>query len=444
MKYFLILVSLCIVASFIVLSIPLYLGFFLAAFINFIYYILIEKYSIKELINYYLKGALEHKIIYIIIILIGGLVSVWISSGIVPSLMYYGFKYIDINHIFLLSFVFTSIVSIFMGTALGTISTVGIGIMGIGAGFGVDLNILLGAIVSGSFIADKVSPISGLNNLLILITETNYKDLMKEMIKTFLPVYVISLLFFMVIDYIQIIDFEKVNNIEKYKYLLSENFYISPFLLIIPLIVILLPFLKVPTKYTLFIGLLLGSSVTIFIQNQTLNNAFKIIYKGFHLEEKTLLSKILNSGGIHSMIEVILIVMGVLSFIGLLDGVGILDELSKKIVSGIKDKKSLILKTGLISGLFTIITCDQTVGIIMPSKLFVEKYKKFNLNNEVLARVISDTGIVIAPLMPWNVNVIIFSSVLGIYSMKFALYSILCYLFPIFTIITAKFIKKNH
>jgi|LGOV01.1.fsa_nt_gb NhaC family Na+:H+ antiporter len=442
MKYILAIVSLVIIGVCIVLNIPLYLGFLLAGILNCVYYFSIEKYSMKELVRYYLKGVLEHKIIYLIITLIGAIVSVWISSGVVPSLINYGFDYLNVNHIFSLTFIFTSIISVFMGTALGTISTVGVAIMGIGVGFDVDLNILLGAIVSGSFIADKISPISGLNNLLIVVTETEYKNVIKEMMKTFLPVYLLSLLFFMYMDFHMVTQSNNLEQVNNFKNLINEAFVISPVLLFVPLIIIILPFFKIETKYALLIGVILGSILTIFVQGYSFYETIMIILKGFHINDGGSLSLILNSGGIYAMIEVVLIVMGALGLVGILDGVGLLNEMSNKIVDGIKNRRSLIIRTVLVSSMFTIVTCDQTVGVIIPAKLFKEKFEKFKLKKEVITRVISDSGIVIAPLMPWNVNVIIFSTVLGITSMKFAMYSVLCYLFPIMTLVYVFRIKK--
>jgi len=442
MKYIFAVLSLIIVGGCILLNEPLYLGFLIAIILNIGYYVIFEKYPLKEINRYLLKGILEHRIIYLIIILIGSIVSAWISSGVVPSLIYYGFEYINVNHILLLSFVFTSIVSVFMGTALGTISTVGIAIMGIGVGFGVDLHILLGAIVSGSFIADKMSPISGLNNLLFVVTDTEYKKATKEMMKTFIPVYIISIIFYFIMDNRMIIQNADMEQVQIYKNLISETFVISPFLLFVPLIIILLPFFKVKAKFALFTGVILGSLLTIFVQGYSFVETLKVIFFGFHISGNSILKTILNSGGIYAMVEVIFIVMGALGLVGVLDGVGLLNEISNKIVVGIKDKKSLILRTVFISSIFTVITCDQTVGVIVPAKLFKEKYKKFELKKEALTRVISDSGVVIAPLMPWNVNVIVFSTVLGITGMKFALYSILCYMFPLVAIIYA-FIEKN-
>lgn len=442
MKYVIAASSIVIIAVCILLNIPLYLGFLVSGLLNIFYYYMFEDYTLKELISYYLKGILEHRVIYAIILLIGAIVSVWISSGIVPSLIYYGFDFISIKYIFTISFLFTSVVSIFMGTALGTISTVGIALMGIGTGYGVDLNILLGAIVSGAFIADKISPISGLHNLLLVVTKTNYKEVFYEMMKTFIPVYILSLMFFIFKDIQMEISVNTLKTVDLYKNMILTNFSTSKMLLLVPLVVIILPFFKVKAKFALLIGAIVGTLITIFFQGQSVLNALNIVLNGFSINDSSnSLTKILTSGGMVAMIEVILIVMGALGLVGLFNRTGIISKISQKIVASIESKRGLIIKTGLISSLFTIMTCDQTVGIIVPSKLFPMKYKEFNMTKEKLARILSDTGIVIAPLMPWNVNVIIFSKVLSLSSLGYIKYSVLCFLFPIITLIFA--LKKN-
>jgi len=281
MKYLIAATSVIIIAICILLGIPLYLGFFVSAVLNMLYYKFREDYTMKELISYYLTGALEHRVIYGIILLIGGIVTVWIASGIVPSLIYYGFELISVNYIFTISFLFTSIVSIFMGTALGTISTVGIALMGIGKGYGVDLHVLLGAIVSGAFIADKISPISGLHNLLLVVTETNYKSVFKEMMKTFIPVYLLSLLFFIYKDFQMSVSVSSLETVSLYKEMIVSYFSISKLLLMVPVVVIVLPFFKVKAKFALLIGTIIGTIITIVVQGKSIIKTINILLFGF-------------------------------------------------------------------------------------------------------------------------------------------------------------------
>jgi NhaC family Na+:H+ antiporter len=329
-----------------------------------------------------------------------------------------------------------------MGTALGTISTVGIALMGIGKGYGVDLHVLLGAIVSGAFIADKISPISGLHNLLLVVTETNYKSVFKEMMKTFIPVYLLSLIFFAYQDFQMFVSVSSLETVSLYKEMIDSYFSISKLLLVVPVIVILLPFFKVKAKFALLIGTIIGAIITIVLQGKSFMKTINILLFGFSIEESSsALTEILTSSGIFGMVEVILIVMGALGLVGIFNNTGIITKISSKLVDNIQSKSDLIIKTGLISSIFTIMTCDQTVGIIVPAKIFPKKYKAFNMSKNKLARILSDTGIVIAPLMPWNVNVIIFSKVLGLTDLGYVKYSVLCFLFPIMTLIFA--LKKN-
>ena len=156
------------------------------------------------------------------------------------------------------------------------------------------------------------------------------------------------------------------------------------------------------------------------------------------------LNKILVSGGIKSMIEVVLIVMGAVSLTGLLEKTGMILPLIQKLTIGIRNKRQLILKTALISSFLTIITCDQTVGILLPGRLLQDKYNELGVDTAILARTISDTGTIIAPLMVWNINALILKSLTGISATSYAPFAVLCYLSPIITIILSYRLKEKN
>lgn len=137
------------------------------------------------------------------------------------------------------------------------------------------------------------------------------------------------------------------------------------------------------------------------------------------------------------MVLVALIVIGTISLGSMLQGMGIINYLTKDIIENIDIKKELILKTGFISGVLTTITCDQNTGIVIPSKLLREKYDEINVSRGILARTISDTGTIIEPIMPWNVNTLIITMVTGVSCLKYTPFSVLCFIFPIVTIISA-------
>jgi len=144
-----------------------------------------------------------------------------------------------------------------------------------------------------------------------------------------------------------------------------------------------------------------------------------------------------------SMIEAILIVISAISLVKIFEKGNILMPLMDKLVSGINTKISLVSRTGLISTLLTVATCDQTAGIILPGKILQDKYKELGLDNTVLVRTISDTGVIIAPLMPWNINSFLIKPILGITASQYAPYAVLCFVCPLVTIAATYILYKN-
>ncbi|MFT5871389.1 MAG: NhaC family Na+:H+ antiporter [Clostridium sp.] len=402
------------------------------------------KYTIKDIVNLILSGLKEAWRLYVLILLVGAAASVWLASGVVPSLMYYGFEYMKDMNFLLATFLIVSIVSIFMGTAIGTVSTIGIALLGVGNGFGVTSPILLGAIISGAFIADKMSPLSGLFNLTLTTTKRSYKDVVTAMLPTFIPLFIITA----VIYYLLGTNFTSSTgseNLIHYQTAILEGFKISPYIALLPAIVLIMPLLGVKTIPTILIGVFAGCIVSVFSQHMTLASLINSLFLGYKgSTASTELNKILVSGGIKSMIEVVFIVMGAVSLTSLFEKSGMIVPLIEKLTNGVRTKGQLILKTSLISSFLTIITCDQTVGILLPGRLLQDKYNELGVDTTLLARTISDTGTIIAPLMAWNINALILKSLTGISATSYAPYAVLCYLAPIITLIVSYTIKEEH
>ena len=170
----------------------------------------------------------------------------------------------------------------------------------------------------------------------------------------------------------------------------------------------------------------------------TIVEVVKAVLFGYHgstPSEK--LNSMLVSGGMISMIEVILIVLGGVILVKLFQYSNILVPVMDKLMSGVKSRVSLIFRTGLMSMLLTVVTCDQTVGIILPGSVLQDKYKEFKLDFNVLTRTIADTGVIIAPLLPWDVNSFIIRPIVGIPTTSYSPYSVLCYICPLVTMIVA-------
>lgn len=392
--------------------------------------------SFKDIKSMVFSGINECKSLYIVILLIGATVSVWLSSGVVPTMIYYGLEYMEGMNLLFASFIMISISSIFMGTAVGTISTIGVAIIGIGKGFGIPTHILVGVVVSGAFVADKISPISGLLNLTLTTTEITYKQAIKSAIYTIIPTIVICAIIYYFIG-AKYQGIENVNTSIELTKAMSSEFFMSPYLLLLPTLIIVLSVVGVKSTYCMLSGVISGGIISIIYQKNSILKLLNYIFFGFDLSTSSkVLNETLVSGGVISMVSVVLIVIGAIALSSILQGSGIINYLTKEMIDKISNRKELILKTGIISSTLTFITCDQTIGIVIPSRLLKSKYKEMGVNNNVLARTISDTGTIIAPLMPWNINALIITLVTGVSCVEYAPFAILCFIAPIITILS--------
>ena len=393
--------------------------------------------SFKDIKSMVFGGINECKSLYIVILLIGATVSVWLSSGVVPTMIYYGLEYMKGMNFLFASFIMISISSIFMGTAVGTISTIGVAIIGIGKGFGIPTHVLVGVIVSGAFLADKISPISGLLNLTLTTTEITYKEAIKSAIYTILPTMIICAIIYYFIG-VKYQGTEGASTSIGLTKAISSEFFMSPYLLLLPILIIVLSVVGLKSIYCMWVGVMGGGIVSIIYQRTSILELLNYIFFGFDLSTNSkVLNETLVSGGVISMVSVVLIVIGAIALSSILQGSGIINYLTKEMIEKISNRKELILKTGIISSTLTFITCDQTIGIVIPSRLLKSKYKEMGVNNNILARTISDTGTIIAPLMPWNINALIITLVTGVSCVEYAPFAILCFIAPMITTLFA-------
>jgi len=395
----------------------------------------------REIYETSVSALKDVKRLLIVILFIGATTSIWLASGVVPTIMYYGFTYMEGVNFLLAVFLITSVVSYFLGTAIGTISTVGISLSGIGLSIGIPHNLMVGVLVSGAFIADKISPLSGLVNLGMTTVNRNYKELFKSMIITLIPAIAATSVIYFIIGSSYI---AKTENLIMYKQAIQEGFNTSPALFILPAVILILSISGLDSLKTFSIGIGVGAILSVIFQQESLLSIIKALifgYRGNTPSEE--LNRLLLSGGMISMIEAIFIVAGAYLLIKLFEKGNVLVPLMDKLVYGINNKMSLIGRTGLISILMTVATCDQTSGIILPGTILQEKYKELKLDNAVLARTIFDTGVIVAPLMPWNINSFLIKPVMGITAAQYAPFAVLCIVCPLITMLVSYFQYRN-
>lgn len=392
-------------------------------------------YKIRNLIYIMYEGVKGCKSVFIIIILMGATISTWLSSGVVPSIIYYGFNYVKGANFVVVAFIFTLMMAYVMGTALGTISTVGIAMLAIGKGLMIPTPVLLGAVISGAFIADKMAPISSLNNLTLEVTNTEYMDYVKSAVKTLIPTIILSTIVYYILGntYGSGGDMTKVY---EYQNLIKSSMVVSPYLLFFPLLVIILAFLGVKAAYNMSMGVIMASIVTVLVQKISILTLVKSILWGYKSQTGMAeLDALVSGGGVVQMLEVVFIIVGSVALSSLFERGNLLKPLIDSLFKENDDRFALITKTSILSIILTAATCDQTAGIIIPVKVTLEKFEKIKVDKSVLARTVADTGTIVAPLMPWNVNAVIINSIIGVSAIQYAPFAVLCFINPIVMIL---------
>ncbi|MGE5678514.1 MAG: Na+/H+ antiporter NhaC family protein [Pseudomonadota bacterium] len=440
-SYLIFTVSLGLIGSCILMDAPLYIGFFCA--VVFSAALLVKKgHKPRTLIDMMLAGIKDCILLFITITFIGATVSIWMSSGIVPALMYYGFGYVmNINYL-LACFIITAVVSIVMGTAVGTISTIGIALIGIGKGFAIPDGLLLGAVVSGAFVADRVSPLGGLVNLTMKTVGLSYREYVKSILRTLVPsIIVVALIYYFFGRGYMSSDPTRIAALREN---INKAFVIKPALLLLPVIVMVLAVSGVKPIINMGLGVTAGSFISILLQKNTLPEVLNYIFTGYKSASGiVVLDSILKGGGILPMLEVILIVAGAVALSSLLEGTNIINPIIARVVDKAKTKLSLISRTAALSGLLTIATCDQTAGIILLGRLLQDRFSEMGISRDKLSRTIAETGTTIAPLIPWNVNSIIILAITGVSTMEYAPYAVLCYAAPVIAVFSGVLKEKS-
>lgn len=430
------MIILCIASS-VVLQISLIYGFVVAILLTFM---IIKDKAVS--ISYGLKELKKCHNVFVIILLLGANIALWMSSGILPTMVYYSTSFIGNLNFLLTTFLVTTIVSTVMGTGLGTFSTIGIVFLTLSKPLGYPTPVIVGCIVSGAFVADKISPVAALTNLTMEITNIDYPEYFKAIIKTLLPTMIITGCIYYFLDPLFANDMSV--SLDVFKDSLPLLFSVSWLTLLVPLGMIVLSVMGIQVIHNMLIVFVSSSLITLFYQQHSLSSWANTVLKGFQMSASHLSSddaflfSVFKGGGMLPMVEVLIIVGCAVFLTGLLMSEKLLDPLIHHLMKGTDSQFKLILKTGILSLCLTTLTCDQTVGITVPGEILQSDYKKMGLQRHLLARTISDTGTIIAPLEFWNVNALIITGLTGISAIYYAPFAFLCFVSPLVTLVYGK------
>ena len=368
----------------------------------------------------------------LILMIIGTLIGVWILSGTVPSMIYYGLQILSPGIFLVATAIICAIVSLATGSSWTTAGTVGIALIGIAQGLNIPLGLAAGAIVSGAYFGDKISPLSDTTNLAPAMAGAKLFDHVKHMLYTTVISYGITLILFTIIGFKfsgSQLDTAQIKTILD---VISANYNINPVLLLVPVIVIVMVAMKVPALPGLFIGALLGGACAFIFQGSSLLDVLGSMMNG--VESATgdaMVDELLSNGGLMSMMWTIALIMSALTFGGVLEKSGMLGCMANKLLSFAKSTGSLILVT-IISCLFiNILAGDQYLAIALPGKMYKDEFRKRGLAPRNLSRALEDSGTVTSALVPWNTCGATMSGFLGVSTFAYAPFAFFNILSPI-------------
>lgn len=382
--------------------------------------------------------------VLIIIMLIGMIIGIWIESGTVPTMIYYGLRFLKPQYFYIISFLFSAFVSISIGTAFGTVSTVGLALISIAQGMGISLPLAAGSIISGAYVGDRMSPLSSIAIMTAHSADSDIHEMIKKMLKTFWVPFVLSAIIYFILGYKYngfSYDISQINLLIEG---LVNNYLISVLMLIPPLLIIILAVKRVPTILNLIINLLLSSLIAIFVSGMNIKEVIEVLYSGAQGQtDINLLNQLLTRGGLASMLDLVSLIILAVVLGGLLEKLGILNTILNKIIRGIDNRSKLISVTMASSFITAALSCNQLLGVFLPGKMLGRKYDEMGVPRSILGRSLGDSGLILSPLIPWNINALMMMGILGVHTLDYFKYTFFPILVPITGLVLANFINRG-
>lgn len=386
-----------------------------------------------------MDGVYSMLIATFILLLIGSVIATWIASGTIPYIIYIGLEIIDPKFFLICACLACSFMSIACGSSWSSAGTVGIAFMGIGAGLGINPAFTAGAVVSGSYFGDKMSPFSDTTNLASAMSGVSLFSHMGSMLWTTIPAYIISIVLYGILGFTTVskgtVDESTVN---LYLENLDANFNLSPVCLL-PIVVLLVVVIKkAPAIPGLVVSALLGGAMAMILQGTSFVDICNIMYNGFSIETGVEdIDTLLNRGGLASMLWTVALYFFACVLGNILDVTGVLRTVLAKIAGVTKRASTLITATLASSFLMQALTGSLESSMLINSKLFAPAYDDLDIDKKVLSRSLEDTGTMCAALIPWNSNGMYMASTLGVATLSYLPYCFLGLATPVVALILA-------
>lgn len=381
----------------------------------------------------------------LVMICVGAMISSWIFSGTIPMLIYYGIKLIDPRFLFVTGFLVCAIISTFTGTSFGSASTAGVAVMGVAIGTGAPLPIAAGAVISGAVFGDKLSPFSDTTMLAPVAAGCDLYDHIKHMFYTTGSATILSLVVYFIAGLT--LPKESMASPELVQQMLSTldtMFHFNPILLLPPVIVLAGAFLRKPTVPCMLLASVVAIIMGMLFQGFPFATGMTAFYSGFNVsmtgfqgEVIPQINTLLNRGGLMGMMSTILLIFCAFAFGGIYSKSGCVSVILEKLMKGIRSVGSLITSTVAATIFMSLVTGSSYLAILVPGEMFAPAFDQFGLHRKNLSRTLEDAGTCVVPLVPWAVAGTYMSTTLGVPTIQYLPWSVLCYSSFVFAIIFA-------
>lgn len=395
-----------------------------------------HKYNWDDIREGMLKGIDLAMGAVLILMVIGIMIGAWIQGGIAPTMIYYGLKLLSPGIFLVATLLICSIISIGTGSSWSTAGTVGVALIAVGKGLNIPLPVVAGAIISGSYFGDKMSPLSDTTNLAPAVAGTDVFTHVRHMMYTTAPSYIITIIIYLLLGMKYSGGRLDTGQIDAILSSLQSGFVIHPLLLLPPALVIVMVIKKMPPLPALMIGALLGAVAALAVQGYSLAQVLEVAQNGY--VSKTgfpMVDNLLTRGGLISMMNTVALIICALSYGGIMERTGMLEVIARSLLKRVKHTGALVAATVFSCIGMNILAADQYMAIVAPGRMYKKAYEKQGLHPKNLSRVLEDAGTLTSPLVPWNTCGAFMWATLGVYPLAFLPYAFLNLINPILSIL---------
>jgi len=390
----------------------------------------------KEMEEGMIQGIVVGLKAILILLVIGMMIGTWIAGGIVPLLIHYGLKLLNPSYFLVACCLVCVVVSLATGSSWTTAGTVGIALIGVGTALGVPAPMTAGAIISGAYFGDKMSPLSDTTNLAPAVAGSELFEHIRHMVYTTVPALVIALILYALLGMKISGDGSPGGNVEEISNAIQTSFKLNPVLLLPPLLVIGMVIFRIPALPALLAGALLGGVLAVLLQGASAAGVFLVMIEGYTSATGVgAVDDLLSRGGMMGMMATVALIVAAMAFGGVMEKTGLLGRLAQAVLSLAKSTGSLITATVATCFGVNCLAPEQYLSIVVPGRMYTAAYRDQKLHPKNLSRTLEDAGTMTSPLIPWNSCGNYMATTLTVSTLAFAPYAFVNLLCPIFAII---------